>query len=132
MISMNVLTLSVKRKYFDEIVSGTKKTETREIRPNNFGRYCRYIHKGKEYTNIDDIPENNDNIDIAPVNYDAIKFLTGEYKGKRPYAVVEVENSEIVLLQDEAGNDIIYESDGKEYLAAEIEYTLGKITEKST
>ena len=50
--------------------------------------------------------------------------------GKRPYIVVEVKAAEAVILTDENGNDIIYEHQGEEYLAAQIDYTLGKILEK--
>lgn len=32
---MNILTLSIKQKYFDEILAGTKTHENREIRPTN-------------------------------------------------------------------------------------------------
>ena len=128
---MNILTLSIKQKYFDEIVAGTKKTETREIRPNNFKRYCRYVHDGKEYVDLDDIPDDENEIYITTVKYDALKLLTGEYKGKRPYIVVEVEDAEVVFITDESGNEITYEENGKEYVAAEIDYKLGKITEKS-
>jgi len=128
---MNVLTLSIKQKYFDEIIAGTKTVETREIRPNNFKRYCRYLHDGKEYINAEDIPEDDKSIDVIPVKYDALKLLTGEYRGKRPYVVVEVKNAQVAFLDDEDGKEIVYEVDGKEYLAAVIDYELGKIIEKS-
>ena len=64
------------------------------------------------------------------IKYDAIKLLTGAYTGKRPYIIVEVKNAEAVILTDENGNDIVYEYQGEEYLAAQIDYTLGKILEK--
>ena len=127
---MKVLTLSIKQKYFDEILSGVKKTEVREIRPNNFARYCRYLHKGIEYVNIEGIPEDDNEIDIIPVKYDAIKLLTGEYKDKRPYIIIAVKDTKIYFLQDEKGEDVIYEVDGKEYIASEIEYELGEVIDK--
>ena len=96
---MNILTLSIKQKYFDEILACKKTHEYREIRPTN-------------------------------AKYDAIKLLTGAYTGKRPYIIVEVKNAEAVILTDENGNDIVYEYQGEEYLAAQMDYTLGKILEK--
>lgn len=127
---MKTLTLSIKQKYFDEILSGKKTKETREIRPNNAKKYIRYVCDGKEYDADAELPEEGD-IDIKPVEYDAIKLLTGAYSGKRPYIVIECKGANVYLLTDENGNDIIYEYQGKEYIAAQIEYDLGKIIEKS-
>ena len=36
---MNVLTLSIKQKFFDEILAGNKTQEFREIRPNTSQKY---------------------------------------------------------------------------------------------
>lgn len=133
---MKILTLSIKQEYFDEILAGTKTHEYREIRPNNAKRYFRYELNGKLYETTYDMPsdeEEDGDVNLVPVKYDAIKFLTGAYRGKRPYMIVEVKKAEVVLLADEEGNDIIYEwTDGKEYIAAEMDYTLGKILEKPT
>lgn len=131
---MKVLTLSIKQKYFDDILAGTKTHEYREIRPTNAKRYFRYELNGKLYESADDLPSDEEepgDVNLVPVKYDAIKLLTGAYTGKRPYIIVEVKNAEVVLLADEDGNDIVYEYEGKEYLAAEMDYTLGKIIEKS-
>lgn len=89
---MNVLTLSIKQKYFDEILAGKKKQEFREIRLTNAKKYFRYFLNGKEYDE-ETLPledEEPGDIDLVPVKYDAIKFLTGAYIGKRPWAMVEV------------------------------------------
>lgn len=37
---------------------------------------------------------------------------------------------QVVILTDDEGNDIVYENNGEEYLAAQMDYTLGKILEK--
>lgn len=126
---MKVLTLSIKQKYFDEILSGKKKNEVREIRPNNAKKYIKYICDGKEFEADEELPEKGE-IEVMPIKYDAIKLLTGAYSGKRPYIIVECKGAEIFLLTDEKGNDITYEYKGEEYFASQIEYTLGKIIEK--
>jgi len=128
---MNVLTLNIKQKYFDEIVAGIKKVETREIRPNNFRRYCRYLHEGQEYINDEDIPEDDSPVEVVPVKYDALKLITGEYKGKRPFVVVEVKDANVYFITDENGDNRTYEVNGKQYIMADIDYELGKIIEKS-
>lgn len=46
---MNILTLSIKQIYFNQIRSGQKKDEYREIRSNNAGRNIRYIADGQVY-----------------------------------------------------------------------------------
>jgi len=112
---MNVLTLSIKQKFFDQILSGEKKSEYREIRPNNASKYCKFNLK-------------NEFIEV--VKYDQIKFVTGQYKGERPFAIVEVLGAEVALFTDDNDKEIVYTENGIEYLAAEIEYALGKIIQK--
>ena len=76
-----------------------------------------------------ELPEEGE-VELKPIKYDAIKLLTGAYTGKLPYIIVEVKVAEAVILTDENGNDIVYEHQGEEYLAAQMDYTLGKILEK--
>lgn len=125
----DILTLSIKQKYFDEILAGTKTHEYRDIRPTNAKKYITYLCGGKEYINTEDLPEEGD-VTICPIQYRALKLLTGAYSGTRPYIIVEVKNAEAVILTDDDGNDIVYEYNGEEYLAAQMDYTLGKILEK--
>ena len=58
-------------------------------------------------------------------------LLTGEYKGKRPYIIVECKGAKVFFLTDENDNDITYEYKGETYIASQIEYSLGKVLEKS-
>ena len=44
--------------------------------------------------------------------------------------IIEVKSAEAVILTDDKGDDIVYEYQGKEYLAAQMDYTLGKVLEK--
>ena len=110
---MNILTLSIKQKYFDEILAGKKTHEYREIRPTNAKKYITYLCGGKEYPADAELPEEGE-AELKPIKYDAIKLLTGAYTGKRPYIIVEVKNAEAVILTDENGNDIVYEHQGEE------------------
>lgn len=131
---MKVLTLSIKQKFFDEILSGKKTQEFREIRPSNSSKYIRYVLNGKEYKNPDDMPSEDEEpgeVTLAAVKYDAIKFLTGEYKGKRPYAIVEAKSSEIQILTDENDQEIELEEKGIKYIAAQMCYHLGKVIDRS-
>lgn len=126
---MNVLTLSIKQKYFDEILAGEKTHEYREIRPSNAKKYITYMCGGKEYKVDEELPEEGE-VELNPIKYDAIKLLTGAYTGKRPYIIVEVKAAEAVILTDDNDEDIVYEYNGEEYLAAQMDYTLGKVLEK--
>lgn len=131
---MKVLTLSIKREWFDKILSGEKTEEYREVRPTNMGKYIYYQNNGIDYEpkDYDKIPNDDSPIYIKEKHYDAIKFLTGAYSGKRPWMLVEVKNAECLILTDEDGNDIEYEwTDGKIYLASQIVYTLGKVLDKN-
>lgn len=127
------LTLSIKQIYFDEIASGKKKKEFRDIHARNGKKYIRYVCQGVRYENANDIPAGcDDEIGLEPVQYDYIKFLTGAYSGKRPWMIVEVEDIEIELFADEkTGEFITYEYEGETYIYAQIIYTLGKIVERS-
>ena len=75
---MNILTLSIKQKYFDEILAGKKTHEYREIRPTNAKKYITYLCGGKEYPADAELPEEGE-IELKPIKYDAIKLLTGAY-----------------------------------------------------
>lgn len=130
---MKVLTLNLKQKYFDEIVAGTKTHEYREIHPRSAQRYITYegddgkTYAGNKYSEIpDDVL-----CDVVPIKYDAIKFLTGAYSGKRPYIIVEVKDAEVVYIVDENGDEVTYDYEGETFVQAEIDYTLGKIIERS-
>lgn len=73
---MNVLTLNIKKVYFDEIVKGTKKIEYRELKQTTLNRYT-YLDEsdGKRYLR----------------RYDAIRFFVGYYKD-RESALVQVKD----------------------------------------
>jgi hypothetical protein len=113
---MNILTLSIKQKFFDQIKSGEKKHEHREIRPNNSAKYCEFKTGGEL---------------VGARKYDRIKFVTGQYKGTRPSMEVEVKSAEVVFLTDENDELITYSENGIEYIAAEVDYTLGEIIGES-
>ena len=117
------LTLGIKQVYFDQILSGEKTIETREINPRNDLKYAQVDEDGMYL-----LDEKNA---YVPVEYDRIKFLTGAYKGKRDYAIVEVKSAQIVLFVDEKDEFIrLKDANGETYLAAYIEFRLGKILEK--
>ena len=133
---MKTLTLNLKQVYFDEILAGTKTHEYRDIFPSNQKRFIRYILNGKEYTSLEEMPSEEEEpgeVDVVPVKYDCIKFLTGAYNGKRPYIIVEVVDAEVVFLTDEEGKDLILvdEENDLEFIAAQMDYPLGKIIERS-
>lgn len=128
---MNVLALTIKQEPFNEILSGEKKEEFRELRPT---MYCSrfLVYRGddnKVYKMASQVP---DGIDCKPeiVTYDAIKFITGEQKGKRPYMIVEVQDAQIEVITDEKDEVITYEQDGMTYALAQMVYSLGDIIEK--
>ena len=104
---MNILTLIIKQKYFDEIIAGTKKNEYREIRPHNAKKYV--VEQGEN---------------VAPVKYDAIRFYVG-YNKNRATALFAISNILIEILEDEEGNDIVYEENGQEYIMAQMNYEIG-------
>ena len=132
---MKILTLNLKRQYFNEILAGTKTHEYRDLFPENNDKFIRYILNGKEYK-VNEIPSEEDEpgeITPVPIKYDAIKFLTGAYKGTRPYIIVEVLSANILIPKDDQGNEIIIydEASDIEFIMAQMDYTLGRILEKA-
>lgn len=126
---MKVLTLSIKRKPFDDILSGKKDFERREIRPSNVTNYVSFIVDGKEYEKEEDVPEGDSEVMVKAKSYDRLKLVTGEYKGKRPYLIVEIKDARVEFLYDENGDFIIGMEKGKEYAIAHIVFELGNIVE---
>ncbi|MDE5839235.1 MAG: ASCH domain-containing protein [Paramuribaculum sp.] len=130
---MNTLTLSIKRKYFDEILAGTKTHEYRDVRPSSTKKYIHLLCEGKFYEDddpaFDDVSPDSP-VEVVAKKYDAIKFYTGAYSGKRPYMLVEMKDAEAIIMTDENGDDLILvDGNGEEYLAVTVDYTLGEILE---
>lgn len=117
---MEILTLIIKQKFFDEIIAGKKKQEFREIRPNTQKKYCQIDNEG--YC----IEKNGE---LQPRHYDAIRFFVG-YNKERASALVEVKDTKIELFEDEYHNLIEYTYQGEIYLAAQVVYDLGRVIEK--
>ena len=117
---MEILTLIIKQKFFDEIITGKKIQEFREIRPNTQKKYCQLDAEG--YC----VEKNGE---LQPKHYDAIRFFVG-YSKDRASALVEVKDARIELFEDENHNLIEYEYNGEPYLAAQIVYDLGRVIDK--
>ncbi|AZA74772.1 hypothetical protein [Chryseobacterium indoltheticum] len=113
---MKTLTLQIKKDFLDQILSGKKKEEFREIRPNNSKKYIEYFNaEGDE--------------DVKPKQVDRIQFFNG-YKADRPEVIIEVKAAEIEYIVDEDGEFIEYEENGEMYLTAQMVYSLGKVVSK--
>ena len=132
---MKILTLIIKKQWFDAILSGEKTVETREVRPTNT-KYISYRdnNTGRMYKKDTDVPESawdsDKGVDTVVNGYDAIRFWVG-YAPNRPGALVEVKGAELVEICDEETKEpIVYEYEGNLYTALEIDYFLGKIIEK--
>ena len=134
--AMKILTLNLKFAGLGEILAGTRTHEYRDIFPSNEKRFIRYVLNGKEYTSLQEMPSEEEEpgeVDVVPVKYDCIKFMAGAVNGTRPYLVVEVVEAEVVFLTDEEGKDLVLvdEENDLEYIAAQMDYTLGKVIERS-
>lgn len=126
---MEILTLIIKQQYFNEILSGDKKKETREIRPNTQKKYVHFYDTATGATlQPEDINEDSQNVGAQPRHYDAIRFCVG-YAADRPTALVKVEDAKINTVHYEDGEPMTYEEKGKKYVAAQIVYDLGDIIE---
>lgn len=113
---MNILTLIIKQKFFDQIISGEKREETREIRPKT---ECKYVILDQEEAIID------------TVKYDAIRFYVG-YNKDRDTALVAVKGAIIETIVDENDKEVYFTENGEEHIMCNIVYQLGEILEQKT
>lgn len=132
---MNILTLNLKQVYFDQILSGEKTQEFRDLTPTTWAKYMELVdEQGNVYKDWEQVPQDVDasKVGCFAREYDAIKFLTGAYNVKpRPYMIVEVLGGEVFGHVDDDDEPIWIEYDGEKYQEAHIVYNLGKILEKS-
>ena len=91
---MKTLSLIIKQEYFDQIIAGTKKQETRELKPNTENRY---IETDAEGFAIED-----ENGDVVPKKYDALRLYVG-YKKDRDSCLVEVTGAHTERYADDNG-----------------------------
>ena len=118
---MKIITLSIKQKNFDDIVSGVKKKEYREVAPTTDKKYL--IIDSEGYC------KQNKKGDIIPRKYDAIRFYTGQMKGKRESALVQIKSAKCEIMVDENEQPITYMFDDYEHTACRVVFSLGKILE---
>lgn len=115
-----ILTLIIKQKYFDAILSGRKVQEFREIRPTTEKKYILLDKDG--YAILDE------NHNCIPIKYNAIRFYVG-YGKDRDTALVEVLSAYTEVLVTGKGKPISYDYNGEDYWAERIVYNLGKVIE---
>lgn len=120
---LKICNLIIKQRWFDEIMSGKKTKEYREIRPATTDKFCEIDPKTG-----DSLFDEEKGI-FVPRHYDAIRFYVG-YNKDRDTALVEVKDSYIQLFVDEDNKPIEYEYKGDWYLASQIVFELGEILEK--
>lgn len=116
---MKILNLIIRQENFDEIISGEKITEERELHPKSCNKYLDY--DGKDI--FSSSPES-----IRFKHFDALRLYVG-YKSDRDTALVEVTDTDIIGIVDQEGNPVMLEHEGQEYDASVIEYSLGRILE---
>lgn len=133
---MKILTLIIKKKWFDAILSGEKTVETRQVRPKSLKKYAliKHLTTGLTYDNYpdlfkDSVPDNK-GFEFVPRNYDAIQFWVG-YETNRPGALVAIKKAECVpYFYKEDGAPIYEEFEGQNVQLLDIDYHLGRVLEK--
>lgn len=123
---MKVLSLQINKESFQAILKGEQDVEHRYVYPSNVSRYVYFKHDGKEYKHQEEIPDDDKEIEVIPVEYDVLYLINGRRKDA-PRLTVEVKSAEYVIFSDEEGNDEVFEENGKEYLVSQVWYHLGKV-----
>jgi hypothetical protein len=123
---MKVLTLQINKECFQDILNGKQDVEHRYVYPSNVSRYVYFRHDGKEYKRQEDIPDDDKEIEVIPIKYDALYLINGRRKDA-PRLTMEVKSAEYVIFADEEGNDLTKIENGVEYLISQVWYHLGKV-----
>ncbi len=118
-----VIQLIIKQKWFDQILSGEKTQEFREIKP--------FTEKKLVQIDKDGYAVNDEHDNAIPIHYDAILFFVG-YNRERDSALIEVKGEHTEIFVDENGEIIQFElEDGGWWVAEQVVYDLGKVLCKS-
>ncbi len=146
--SENTLYLPIKQKYFDEILSGKKDKEYREIKDTTALKYLESWsengQRGLYYidTLIDQDPlgeiciYNNGVYPFSPIPYKFLHLAVG-YAKERDEAVVEVTNITFEPLKTKEGKDARFDVAGDDFIPNpegffciwQVVYHLGKVVE---
>lgn len=77
---MNALTLQIKKDSFQSILKGEQDIEHRYVYPSNVTRYVYFEHDGKRYKRQEDIPNDDKDVDVVPIKYDALVLIMADEK----------------------------------------------------
>lgn len=106
----SVLELKSTPKEIRAVASGEKKVITREIRPTNARRHV-LLNDSEECTGV--------------IEYYALRLSSWELPGAS--ILVSVKRTMLMEIEDENGNLVYYEQNGKNYQMVDIDYHLGGI-----
>jgi hypothetical protein len=112
---MQILSVCVKQKFFDRIMSGEKKFITRKIKPMTW----------KKYLIVD---ENDKSIDL--INYDALRLSFGVGPDVN-ILLIKVIDQRLVFILSKDDKPVYYEYKGQQIQMLEVDYFLGEILEKT-
>ena len=145
----NTLYLTIKQKYFDEIMAGKKKNEYREIKDTTAAKYLKMWKEGGQRglyfdaSLIEGDPEGdiciyNDGVyPYIPVDYKFLKLAVG-YAKDRDEAIVEVVNITFEQMKLKDGSEARFDEIDGEFEANPdgrfafwmVNYHLGEIIER--
>jgi len=114
-IIMQILSICVKQRFLDRILSGKKKFITRKIKPMTW----------KKYLIVD---ENEKSIEL--INYDALRLSFG-IGANVNVLLVKIIDQRLVLVVEKDELPAFYEFKGHQIQMLEVDYFLGEILEKT-
>jgi hypothetical protein len=106
----SVLELKSTPKEMRAVASGEKKVITREIRPSNARRHV-LLNDSEECTGV--------------IEYYALRLSSWQLPGVS--ILVSIKRTMLMEIEDENGNLVHYEQNGKSYQMVDIDYHLGAI-----
>ena len=119
---MKILTLIIKQTYFDQILSGEKTQEFREVKPTTYKKLLELDENGFE--------KEDEFGNAIPIAYDAIRFYVG-YNKDRDSALVEGKEAYTEMFIDDNNQLITYTYNDQDWVAEQVVYNLGRVLGKN-
>ena len=148
----NTLYLIIKQNYFDDILMGSQKQESREINYTSYNKYLDtwendgevYLYVDKKKLQINNHQQssnnpmiyNNGDYPFIPIKYQFLNLVAG-YNENRDSMIIAVENIHFETIKGKDGKDARFSNDTErmkidkngELCIWQVVYTLGEIVE---
>lgn len=121
--TMRVLTIHVRQKVIDKIMSGETQQIARKIKPFDESNLVKLDEEGNAIV--------NEHGTMTPEDYDALYLCVG-YKINPNHVLLKIKRAHIEIVKDDNGEVLYYQNVGNKCVAQQVVYDLGDILEMNS